>query len=391
MSISILYTRLFNLSVFHDYYEDGIARNFQLQPTSETAEFLRGGRMLFKSVSKGCTVLYRTLEDEITAFVNKGPDARLRFSISFNNLNELLNISDLDESLSKKFTSGNFIYLKNNPASASDNPNTPEDLNYELLDFLESRLFTHNFTVSPPLSVPGDVLLTVTDEDGNPVSVGKEVNGDPFDTTLTVLINEAGTYSQQIDLRDKPKGKYTITLRNASSNALISDTDFYVDESLSGKKTLGLVDIEFNSATNLMYSSTWEYAFRLSRKSSIWKYYIVDKTQKIADLDNFDLSIVDQRIEINSPYAPSYSFIREGAEPHATIKVNGLDTVIFKSDGLLPIPFFEMPLPKMQLRKIPNNPGDTEQVIIQNLPNPRHNGVVKEEAGVLESEIYVFI
>ena len=391
MSVSILYTRLFNLSVFHDYYEDGIAKYFKLQPTIETAEFLRGGRMLFKSIPKGCTVLYRTLEDEITAFVNRGPDARLKFQLSFKNLNEFLNISNLDESVSKKYKSGNFIYLKNDPASASDNPDTPEDLSYELLDFLEGRLFTYTFTVNPPLALPGEVSFTVTDEDGNPVSVGKEVNGDPFSTTLTVLINEDSTYSQQIDLRDKPKGKYTITLRNASNNALISDTAFYADESLSGKKILGLVDIEFNNAPNRMYQSTWEYALRLSRKSSIWKYYIVDKTQKIADLDNYDLSIVDQRTEIDAPYAPGYSFVREGSEPHAVIKVSGFDTVIFKSDALLPIPYFEAPLPKMQLRKIPNNPGDSEQVIIQNLPNPRHNGVIKEESGVLESEIYVFI
>ena len=391
MSVSILYTRLFNLTLFHDYYENGLAKGYSLEPTLETEELMRGGRMLFKNIPKGATVLYRTLADETTAFVNKGPDARLRFSLSIENLAEFLNISDLDESVSRSFNSGNIIYLRNDPTSPSSNPDTPEDLSYELLDFLESRLFTYDFTVSPALSAPGDVDLTVTDETDTAVSVGKEVDGTPFPTTLTVSVNSEGNYSQQIDLRDLPKGKYTITLRDASDNSLIRAVEFYADEALAGKKLLAIIDIEFNTATNLMYQNTWEYAVRFSRKTSVWKYYIVDKTQKIADLDNFDLSIVDQRSEVEPPYAASYTFTRDGTEPHATVRINGFDTVIFKSDSLSPIPFFEAPLPRMQLRKIPNNPVDTEQVIIQNLPNPRHNGVVKEEGGVLESEIYVFI
>jgi hypothetical protein len=391
MSVNILYTRLFNLSVFHDYYEDGNAKDYTLKPTLETSALLRGGRMLFKTIPKGATVLYRTTDDEVTPFVDKGPDARLIFSLTFNNLSEVLNISDLDESVSRNFKSGNIIYLQNNPASPSNDPASPEDLSYELLDFLESRLFTYNFIVDPPLGGSGDVSFTVTDENGNPVSVGKEVNGDPFDTTLTVSINEDGSYSQQIDLRNLPKGKYTITLRDPSDDSLISDTTFYADEQLTGTKVLALIDIEFNDATDRMYADTWEYAVRFSRKSTVWKYYIVDKTQRVADLDNFNLAIVDQRDTADPPYASSYSFTRDGAEPHATIKINGFDTVIFKSSAASPIPFYEAPLPKMELRKVPNSPADSIQVVIQNLPNPRHNGVVKEDAGILESEIYVFI
>ena len=391
MSVSILYTRLFNLSLYHDYYERGIAKDLFLEPTLETKAFIRGGRMLFKNIPKGGTVLYRTLSDEITPFVDKGPEARLKFSLSVNNLSEFLNITDLNESVSRTFKSGNVIYLRNDPTTPSSDPDTPEDLSYELLDFLESRLFTYAFTVDPALTAPGDVDLTVTDETNTAVSVGKDVNGLPFPTTLTVARDTEGNYSQQIDLRELPKGKYTITLRDASDNSLIREVEFYADEALNGKKLLAIVDIEFNAATNHIYNSTWEYAVRFSRKTSVWKYYIVDKTQKIADLDNFDLTIVDQRSEVVPPYAASYTFTRDGAEPHADVRINGFDTVIFKSDALSPIPFFEAPLPRMQLRKIPNNPVDTEQVIIQNLPNPRHNGVIKEEGGVLESEIYVFI
>ena len=380
MSVSILYSRLFNLSTFHDYFQDGRARNIRLTPTAETSELLNGGRMLFKEIPKGITVLYRTLEDEISPFVDLGPDARLSFSLKTDYLNELLNITNLDESISNKFKSGNILYFKNDPTSPSNDPALPEDLIFELIDFLAGNLFTYEFTVTPPLASPGDVLLTVSDEDGNPVAV----------VNKTVSIGEDGIYRQQIDLRDKPKGKYTITIRKSSDNAFIKDATFYSDDLLVGQKVLGIVDIEFNSDTNHIYTDTWEFAIRLSRKSTVWKYYIVDKTMT-ANLDTFDLSIHDEDSpDPKLPYASPYTFVRDGDEPHANVRINGLDTIIFKSDVL--IPFYQVPKLNLQLKKIPSVPGDTTEIIIsKNLPNPRHNGVVKEESGILESEIYVFI
>ena len=393
MSINIIYNRLFNLSIFHDYYEDGLANDYRLVPTFETTEFLKGGRMLFKTIPKGCTVLYRTLADESGAFINKGPDARLLFSLSMNNNSKFLNITDLDESTTKKYSSGHIIYLSNTPASPSSDAESPEELNYQLLDFLEGRLFSYQFKLNPALASPGDVLFTVSDENNNPVPVGKKFNGDPFDDTLTLTRSEDGSYTQLIDLRDYPKGRYTITVKNPASplDPPLKVVHFYSDELLLGKKVLAIVDIELNQATNPLYTSTWEYAIRFSRKSSVWKYFIVDKTEKVADLDNYDLSITDERTDGNLPYAANYTFTRDGQEPHATIRINGKNTVIFKSDALIPIPFFETPLPGIQLKKVPNDTGDSEQLIIQNLPNPSHKGVIKEEAGILESEIYVFI
>ena len=270
-------------------------------------------------------------------------------------------------------------------------PATPEDFTLELIDLLQGSLFTYEFTVTPPLVPSEDVTLTVTDENLDPVSVGKTTEGLPFDDTLTISVGENGVFSQQIDLRNKPKGKYTITIRKSSDDSFINDVTFYSDELLLGKKIAGIVDIEFNTATNLMYQNTWEYAIRLTRKTSVWKYFIVDKN-KTVDLDANDLYIHDDGSDPGLPYASSYTFTRDGDEPHPSIKINGLDTVIFKSDGLVPIPFFEVPKQKLQLRKTPGAPGDPAEVtLITNLPNPKHNGVIKEDAGVPESEIYVFI
>ncbi len=384
MSVSILYSRLFNLAINHNYYEDGLARNIHLKPTEETVKLLRGGRMLFKEIPKGITVLYRTLEDEISPFVNIGPNARLVFSLNNDNLPEFLNITNLDESVSRKYKSGNILYFRNNPNAGpadpnppSNDPDSPEALAYEIIDFLRGSLFTYEFT----LASSEDVLMTVSNENNIPVSVVDE----------TVSEGDDGIYRQQIDLRNHPKGKYTITIRKSSNNALISSITFYSDDKLVGKKILGILDIEFNAVNNYIYNNTWEYAIRLERKSTVWKYLIVDKTKQMADLANYSLSISDTRSDLENPYPAKFTFTRFGNQPHDLIKINGMDTIVFKSDAASLIPFFENPLLAITLSKIPNDPGDPEVTIIKNLPNPKHNGLVKNEAEILESEIFVFI
>jgi hypothetical protein len=140
------------------------------------------------------------------------------------------------------------------------------------------------------------------------------------------------------------------------------------------------VDITYDSTTNLLYADTEEYELQFSRKETIWKYFIVNKNKKIQfSIENLSIS------DLGSPDYGSTNFTREGAEPHDTVQINGLDTVIFKSDD--PIPFYEIPKTSIQLEK---DPGNT--VLIANLPNPSHRGVAKDQGGgSVESEIYVFI
>ncbi len=378
--MNILYNRLFNLTVFHDYYKDGKAKNIYLKPTEQSSELLRDSRMLFRKIPGGVTVLYRTLDDETTPFVNAGPVAKLVFTLETDRLRELLNITDFNQSPSKKFKSGNVLYFKNDPAAASDDPDAPEDLAFELLDFLSGSLFTYEFKVSSPPPPSGDVLLTLNDEDG---------------TTLlneTVSKAEDDTYRLSIDLRGRKTGKYTLTVKNPSDSSVLSTTVFYMDDTLAGQNTTGIVSIAFDAATNRMYQKTWAFALRLKRKSTVWKYFIVDKN-KTTDFDAFRLSIEDKApSDPELPYAPPYVFTRIGTEPNDDVSINGLDTVIFKSEAAKAIPFYEQPKFGLQLKKISSDPLDpVEVILIQNLPNPRHNGLVKEDTGKLESEIFVFI
>lgn len=374
--VSINYNRLFNLRIIHSYYENGRPRGLYLQPTGKTRRVLQGGNMLFKSLLSGIVILYRVQDDEVTPLVELPDDLRLTFSMSVENKAEFQNITNLDVSSTARFSSSSIFYFTNDPAAASSDPDNPEEITHELIDAAKNRLFTYSFGLESP---PAEVLLRVQNAAGTLVSPGKTADGTPLPTTLTIGRNDDDRYSQQIDLRNKPVGKYTITILNTADDTTLKEEVFYVDDELASRDILGVVDIVYNSSTGNLYGDREEYELQFERKESIWTYFVVNKNKNV-DFDTDTLSIDDQGSEGYSPM----NFTREGDEPHTTIRINGLETVVFKSDD--PIPFFEIPKAAVQLKRDPGN-----AVLVSNLPNPSHSGVVKEQDDTLESEIYVFI
>lgn len=376
--MNLLYTRLYNLSIRHDYYKDGLAKGVSLLPSADTARLLKGGRMLFKTIPKGITVLYRTEDDETTPFVDLGKDVRLTFELSLANKNQFLNITNLDESPTRKYSSSNILYFKNDPASASTDPSAPEELNFELLDFIQGRLFTYGFSLS---GSPAQVLFRVYNESNTLVSIGKNVDGTPWNTTLTLDKLSNDTYNQQIDLRDQPKGRYKITVRNTTDTTTLHEKEVYLDEDMAGKNINGIVDIIYNTAEDHIYSDTEEYAIQFNRKRSFWKYLVVNKSNT-HDF-NADTFSIDDAGSATGPYVVN-TFSVLGSVPSADIKVSGLDTIVFRSNA--EIPFYEIPKVSLELKK-----NALTTPVLGDLPNPLHSGVVKEEAGALATEIYVFI
>ncbi|SHF18915.1 hypothetical protein SAMN05443144_10669 [Fodinibius roseus] len=376
--ININYNRLFNLRLAHTYYKNERGGGLKLKPTRDTLRILRGGKMLFKTIPFGVTILYRAVEGEVTPLVTLPDDLTLTFSLEAENKAEFLNITDLDETPARTYSASDILYFTNDPApaSASTDPEHPEEISHQLLDGIKNSLFTYEFSLG---SAPEEVLIRVRNAAGTPVSFGKKVDGDPLPTTLTLSKKDDGSYDRQIDLRNKPTGRYTVTIRNTADDTTLREERFYVHDKLASRDILGIVDITYDSGTELLYDDTEEYELRFSRKETIWKYFIVNKNKKVR-FSTENLSIND----LGSPDYSSINFTREGPEPHPAVQINGLETVIFKSDD--PIPFYEIPKTSIQLEK---DPGDI--VLIDNLPNPSHRGVVKKQGGILESEIYVFI
>lgn len=377
--MNIIYQRLFNLGIGHDYYTDQRAKGVTLLPTPATATSLVNGKMLFKKVNNGIVVLYRALDDGITPMIDLGGDAKFTFYLSADYKNEFLNITDLDESVSRRYESSNIVYFTNDPANASTDAGSPETITHRVIDSLESQLFTYLFSLP---AGPPEVLIRVTNASGSLVPVGKSTDGTPLPTTLTLSKSEEDLYSQQIDLRNQPTGLYTITIRDIADANTLREELVYADSELASRDVLGIVDIVYETATDHLYGATEEYLLQFSRKETIWKYFVIDKNGKI-DLVANDLLVTDTGAGGGDPY-DTYVFNREGDEPHADIRVNNLDTIIFRSTA--PIPFYEEPKLNLELRR---NPGNLQ--VIANLPNPSHSGVTKDDSGSPASEIYVFI
>ncbi len=367
------------MNIAHDYFEDGFAKGLVLTPTAETSNLLKNGKMLFKTIPNAgsITVLYKTEDDEVTPMVNLGKELKFTFILNSKTSSEFFNITDLDESISKEHHSANIIYFSSDPPSASHDPSSPELMHHSIIDKLRTSLFTYQFEL---LSNPPEVLFSLSDENG-PVSVGKEVDGTPFDTTLTLSITDANTFQQQIDLRHKSKGRYIITIRDIGDTTTLKEEIVYIDDLLVPQKIVGIVELVYDTANNEIYGDTEHYQLVFERKNSIWKYIVVNKSSKV-DLGVQDLTILDEGLA-TGPYVVN-TFAREGTEPHGSVRINDLDTVVFKSSA--PIPFFEQPKINLELR---TSPGDDK--LVSHLPNPSHSGVIKKESGDQLSEIYVFI
>ena len=374
--VNINYTRLFNLRMAHDYFDDRMPRGLTIRPTAQTLHRFTGSKMLFKSIPSGLTVLYRAEADGLTPFVDIGPTQHFSFLLTSDNRPEFENITDLDVSPPDRFTAGRLLYFANNPANASTDATSPEELTHTLIDGTRNSLFSYTFTLETP---PSEVLLRITSPGGATVPAGTQVDGSSLPDPLTIKKDDDDFYRQQIDLRKRPKGLYTFTIRSGDDTSTLKEEQFYVDDDVAAQDILGVIDIIYVDAPGHLFGDTEEYSLTFSRKETVWTYYIVNKNGFVV-FDDHDLVITDP----GSAEYPAVNFDREGDEPSADVKINGFDTVVFKSDA--PIPFRDLPKSDLQLVR---NPGGS--VLIQHLPNPSHAGIVKESDGQLESEVYVFI
>jgi hypothetical protein len=118
---------------------------------------------------------------------------------------------------------------------------------------------------------------------------------------MPVAIQSNGTYSQQIDLRDSEKGKYTITVASNDGSTVFLEEEIYADSALEGDKLTGIVGIEYNDSTNELYGATEEYRISFKRLTSIWKYFIVNKSGNL-DYGAEVISINDAGSANGSPY-----------------------------------------------------------------------------------------
>jgi len=329
--MNIIYKRILNLTVGHDYFVDGFDRFVNISPTAETSKLFKNGNILFKKLPHGVTLLYRAQDDESTPVIDLSRDQKFIFYIKSDNSTGLQNVTDLDESVSKAFKTGNILLFKNNPANASTNKNNPEILLMEIIDSLRSRLFTYRFKIS---SNPSSVKMVVTNESGIPISVGVDGNGDPLAVTLPISINSNNIFEQQIDLGKYKKGQFLITILDDAETVTLKEETIYADELLEKQNILGIIDIKYENSSGHLYGETEEYKLQFAKAGATWKYFIVNKSQNI-DLSSESLKIVDTGSANGSPYSVN-DFSRAYASIQLTAKnpgTTGNSITLEYSDG----------------------------------------------------------
>lgn len=376
--MNIIYSRLFEVSVLHDYFRDGIAKDVKLSPTQETQETLKKGRMLWRETPLGIVVLYRAENDLNTPQVPLAAPLDFFFLFQSGNPTQLLAVTDLKKG-SKSFQSGDFLAFENVPASASTDPEHPEKIMVDIWDGTRPKHFLSRIKLEP---TPSKTILQVRDPANTKISSGLDASGNSLPLDLEIFPDEKGEFLIKIDLNGKPEGKYTLTLRNAANTQDLWTKSYFLTQDPAVNSALGILKLSYLAVPATLYGEREYFAIDLRRKATKWTYIIVSQNKKV-DLGTAQLSILDKGNAAGSPYA-TYTFQQQGTAPHADIKVNNADTVIFKSQ--VPIPFFESPKLNLELRRKPGN-----RVLFGHLPNPSRSGAIKIAPGEEISEIYVFI
>ncbi|MEX2641795.1 MAG: hypothetical protein WD266_13985 [Balneolales bacterium] len=373
----INYRRLFNLQVDHGYFIGKNPAGLQITPHPESRKKLRNSKMLAKPLPNGVTVLYSAGKDEVEPLVHLDK-LRLIFSVSAPEPAVFQTITDLDESATKKFASSRVLYFKNDTAAASDENDLPEQIGHILLDSVQPQLFT--FTWRPEQS-PQNLLFELRNERDEKVSPQKDAHGEWLPDQIELEKLEDKSFRQQIDLRGRPSGRYTICLwESEEDDEPRYREDIFVDDWLSGRAPLGILELDCGAGDGDLYTKTQEYALVFRRKEVFWKYLVVSRNGRIDQPE--ELTIEEGDTSDNVHYDPVL-FSRQDDLPDEDHRPEGGETYVFRSEG--PIPLLEIPLSSLQLKESDN------KVLISNLPNPSPLSIIKENDNQLESEIYVFV
>jgi hypothetical protein len=375
--MSIIYTRLGEVALRHDFYRDGRAKDILLMPTHETAHLMKNGKILVRKTPSGIVLLYRADEDEITPLTPLNLPQSFFFFFKPENASAFLQITDLDNG-AIKYDASALPFFQNIPSNASSNIESPEELSYQLLDGMRPKAFSIQLILNPG---PTSVRIKVRNATGEVVSPGKDLAGNPLPDGFQISPDDKGLFRFIFDFSGKKEGVYTITLRNAADSADIWSKKYWLGESHSSQP-FGIIALRYQAAPNNLYGTKEYYRVSFTRKESRWTYYVVNGNKKV-DLISSELQILDDGNEGTVPYG-SYIFDRIGDSPSTDIKIKNLETVVFRSKDK--IPYFEIPKLNFQLRKTPGN-----QLLIPNLPNPSRSAPTKQSGGEANSEIYVFI
>ena len=336
------YIRLFNTRLEHTFYVDGITKDLQVTPTSETMRAMKNSNMLFKADDTGFRVLYRV--DDLGAPFIDFKDVKLVFGVTLKNVTEFLNITTL--TTLSGYAPDKIMYIKNTPGA------TTASLAISFLDYLKSAIFNYEFP-QDAVNAGDNGSIVITNSQGNIVTPS-------FPDPTQVKANSAKKWIYPIDFSNMPGGLYTFqTTGNGTQTRTV-----YIDNELVKKNVFAIIDLlakdgkPANYVTN--YPTGREYKLIFNRRETRWKYIVVLQSSASAPpLPNVPAVKIE---DDSSPVQPEYGTLTFTYDSDRT--VNGLPARVFLSDQLS-IPYFEQAKYGLSIKKDPGT--DT---LITNIAGP---------------------
>ena len=374
--MNINFNSLFDVDIFHEYYKDGISKDFEIFPTEECKKFLKDYRLIFHATPTGFNVSYESDNYDIP-IVPIESVIKLTFILSPKN-QYILNYSDLP--LDKKRNTVYYLtnyYLelssKNKELQGGECLSENDRIDYK------PELFSFQYT-----SIKKTLNVTVHDIEG-------------YDVINKNIETKDNIANIQIDLRHYSPGIFTLLI---DSNEI---SRFYADDSLTGKTVFGIIEIYLGKSE--MEGDDEEdielaYEISIPCRKTYWKYNVMLKYN--SNLHAQDISIDIPESEVGGTYEDGET-VYEEMETRVLFKP--LDEI--KSGNLKCIPFVlmhELPFKEKTIKKIRlvctkssgNGEPDIKSTIIQNLTNPsftsiKPEGSKEDNTYKVYSEVNVYI
>jgi len=358
--MEIVFDKLCNVLITHNFYDDETSSDFIVEPTNLTKKYLTKQSLLSRQTSQGFNISVQMEESaSFSPFKNIDGMKKLSFILTLKNP-YFTNFTDLPLSVNPfqvyHLSNRNNNKQNSNLLLSADTAN--EYVSTEDLLTVKPKTFTYSVS-----NTNASATVSIADIDDNTV----------MSETVTVIENKL---NYLVYLNTYPPGRYKLLVDGSLA------LDFYADDSLLYKNIFGIVDIYFDDAVSSDYKlidsggdiSSKNYYIKFNSRKTYWKYLITLKYRSSIDPDDLSLEYPDS----------TNTFVKQAS----TTLSDGLTAVPFISNQ--EITFSEEPIKGIKLEKSNTNGGGSFEV--NNLPNASIKNIKPDKTNnKVYSEIFIYV
>ncbi len=231
------FSKILELSLKHNYYNNGLCPDFSIKPTAQTKDLLKRLRCIFKATTNGFFLSCDNLAKEIMPQILIKGNTRLCFIMELRKTN-FLNFTTLPSR-----SGGKDIYYIHNEGKN-------KELSMKTVAMYPS-VFTYKFPATA-----SETSLLVKDSEGKTYINESYTNKDQEE------------YSASIDLGSPSSGLYHFNVSGRDE-----DESIYISNESLGNGIFGLIEITLPVDSNSKNPIVYQYQF--NAKSLVWEYHLL--------------------------------------------------------------------------------------------------------------------